>query len=405
MRIRTFQGLRPAREAAAQLVSLPYDVVDTEEARQLAADNPLSFLHVVRPEIDFPKGQDPYADAVYAQAATNLRRLIDDRHLVRESEPCAYLYQLEMGNHRQCGIVALSHVDDYDQDRIRKHEKTRVAKENDRTRLTDTLSANTGPVFLTYQQTDALRDLSESGRANAPLYDLTTEDNIRHTVWKLTGAEALANGFAEVPFTYVADGHHRAASAARVARERREANPQHTGDEDYNFFLTVLFPAEELKILPYNRLVTDLNGYSKGTFLQKLESVGPVSPVTNGQATAPAELRFYLGDHWHSLQLPIPPDADPVSRLDVSLLQNHILQPLLGIEDPRTSERVAFVGGIRGDAYLADQVDKGNMAAAFALYPVTVRQLMDIADAGQIMPPKSTWFEPKLRSGFFIHTF
>lgn len=405
MRIRTFQGLRPAAASVEKLVSLPYDVVNTAEARAMAEGNPLSFLHVVRPEIDFPEGQDPYAGEVYEKAAANLRQLQEDGHLQREDKPCAYLYELQMNSHRQRGVVALSHVQDYDEDRIRKHEKTRVEKENDRTRLTSTLGANTGPVFLTYRQTDALAGLMERAGEGEPLYDLATEDGIRHRIWRITEGDALRSAFEEVPQSYVADGHHRAASAARVARERREANPGHTGDEDYNWFLTVLFPADELQILPYNRVVFDLNGLEKGSFLQQLQTRGPVQEESDGQASRPGEIRFYLGDNWRSLHLPVPEEADPASRLDVSLLQDNVLQPLLGIDDPRTSDRVEFVGGIRGEAYLREKVESGEAGVAFSLYPVTVEQLMDIADAGQIMPPKSTWFEPKLRSGFFIHTF
>ncbi len=405
MRIQTFQGLRPAAASVERLVSLPYDVVNTAEARAMAEGNPLSFLHVVRPEIDFPEGQDPYADEVYKKAAANLSQLQQDGHLQREDKPCAYLYELEMNGHRQRGVVALSHVQDYDEDRIKKHEKTRVEKENDRTRLTSALSANTGPVFLTYRQTESLAGLMDRAGKGDPLYQLTTEDGIRHRIWRIEESDTLGSAFAEVPQSYVADGHHRAASAARVARERREANPEHTGEEDYNWFLTVLFPAEELQILPYNRVVHDLNGLEKGSFLQQLQKRGPVNEEQDGQTSRPGEIRFYLGDCWRSLHLPIPEDADPASRLDVSLLQENVLAPLLGIDDPRTSDRVEFVGGIRGESYLREKVESGASGVAFSLYPVTVDQLMDIADAGQIMPPKSTWFEPKLRSGFFIHTF
>ena len=405
MRIRSFRGLRPSSNSVEKVVSLPYDVVSTEEARALAADNPLSMLHVVRAEIDFPEGTDPYSDAVYARAVENFRKLQADGHLIRESEPCVFVYQQEMGGHVQQGIVALSHVDDYEQDRIRKHEKTRVAKENDRTRLTDEMSANAGPVFLTYKAVPELTAFMEEASGREPLYDVTTDDGIRHTVWRIPGGEEAMAAFSQVPRTYVADGHHRAASAARVARERRAANPDHTGEEDYNWFLTVLFPGNQLKILPYNRLVFDLNGLSPEAFLEKVRALGPVQEAVGDTPEAAGDIRFYLDGRWHQVRLQPDEDADPVSRLDVSLLQDRILDPILEIGDPRTSDRIDFVGGIRGTRYLQEQVDAGKAAVAFSVYPVSIGQLMDIADAGQIMAPKSTWFEPKLRSGFFIHTF
>lgn len=405
MRIRSFQGLRPAPESVERLVSLPYDVVSTGEARQLAADNPLSLLHIVRAEIDFPEGTDPYSDAVYARAVENFKRLQAEGHLVREAAPCLYLYQQRMGDHVQRGFVGLSHVDDYDRGLIRRHEKTRVAKENDRTRLTSDLSANPGPVFLTYRDEGKLESIMGNIVREQPLYDLTTPDGIQHTVWRIERTGPVVTAFAALPGTYVADGHHRAASAARVARERREANPDHTGEEDYNGFLTVLFPASQLKILPYNRLVLDLKGLQREAFLESLQTVSAVSEAAGDTPEEPGDIRFYLGDRWRAIRLEADPSADPADRLDVSLLQERILGPILDIGDPRTSERIAFVGGIRGTAYLEEAVQSGRAAVAFSLYPVTVDQLMDIADAGHIMPPKSTWFEPKLRSGFFIHTF
>lgn len=407
MRIRSFQGLRPTPEAAGDVVSLPYDVVSTEEARALAEGNPSSMLRVVRAEIEFPPGQDPYADEVYAQAVANFRRLQDEGKLVRESEPCIFLYRQEMGGHRQTGIMAVSHVDDYDQDRIKRHERTRVAKENDRTRLTREMRANAGPVFLTFRDDARLRSLVEGHSRSEPLYDWTAPDGIRHTVWRVPGGGEFVEAFKAVPATYVADGHHRAASAARVARELREENPSHTGDEDYNWFLTVLFPASELKILAYNRLVADLNGLSPEGFLEKVRAVAEVraGPETQSVPPEPREIRFYVGGAWHAIRLEPAPGADPVSSLDVSLLQDRVLGPILGIGDPRTDDRIDFVGGIRGTDFLEKKVDGGEAGVAFSLYPVLVDQLMDIADAGQVMPPKSTWFEPKLRSGFAIHTF
>ena len=404
MRMRTFQGLRPSHDSASKVVALPYDVVSTDEARALASDNPLSLLHVTRAEIDFPEGTDPYSDAIYARAAENLDHLVKEGHLIREEAPCLYVYQQEMGQHRQRGIVALSHIEDYAQDRIRKHEKTRVTKENDRTRLTAEINANTGPVFLTYRDVPDLTWLMDAAAAEAPLYDLVAPDGIRHTVWRVAAAEAILTAFAEVPLTYVADGHHRAASAARVGLERRNANPGHTGEEDYNWFLTVLFPDNQLKILPYNRIVHDLAGHTPGAVLDRIREVAPVESVTDPSPRETGEICFYLDGSWYRIQLNPTADADPVSRLDVSLLQDRILSPILGIDDPRTSDRIDFVGGIRGTDHLRERVDAGNGAIAFSLYPVSVEELMAIADANQIMAPKSTWFEPKLRSGFFIHT-
>jgi uncharacterized protein (DUF1015 family) len=405
MRIRSFQGLRPSSESVNKVVSLPYDVVSTEEARELAGGDPLSFLHVVRAEIDFPQGTDPYSDPVYAKAVENFKNLQDDGHLIRENSRTMYVYQQKWGDHVQKGIVALSHTEDYQQDLIKKHEKTRVTKENDRTRLTSEMSANAGPVFLTYKAIPELTEIMNSVSCGEPLYDLATDDGIRHTVWHIVDSELVSLVFSKVPYTYVADGHHRAASAARVGQERKAANPNHTGKEDYNWFLTVLFPDDQLKILPYNRQVFDLNGLSEPECLEQINAVAPAKEIDSDTPERAGDIRFYLGDKWYQIELAPEADADPVSRLDVSMLQERILTPILGVDDPRTSERIDFVGGIRGTAYLKEQVNAGKAAIAFSVYPVSIQQLMDIADAGQIMAPKSTWFEPKLRSGFFVHTF
>ncbi len=405
MRIRTFTPLRPRPELAPVIASLPYDVVTTEEARALAEGNPLSMLHIVRAEIDFPPGQDAHADAVYARAVENFRRLQAEGHLEREGAPCLYVYQQQMGAHTQRGLVALCLVEDYDNGLIKKHERTRRDKEDDRTRLTSDMSANAGPVFMTYRDVPEVTALMDAAAAAAPLFDFTAHDGIRHTGWRIEGGENVVRAFAQVPCVYIADGHHRAASAARVGRERREANPAHTGAEDYNAFLTVLFPASQLKILPYNRTVTTLRGRSPEAFLTELAKVGTLTPHAAPAPSAPGNVSVYLAGRWHGLRFSEPFGSDPVSRLDVSMLQDRVLAPLLGIDDPRTSQDVSFVGGIRGTDYLVAQVDSGAAAVAFSMYPTTLDQLMDIADAGQIMPPKSTWFEPKLRSGLFIHTF
>ncbi len=405
MRIRSYCALRPRPELAGQIASVPYDVVNTAECRALVEGNPLSMLRIARSDLEFPDDTDPYSAPVYAKAKENFGQLIAAGHLVRESAPSLYIYQQQMGAHIQTGVAALCHVEDYDNNLIKKHEKTRKDKEDDRVRHTSTLSANPGPVFLTYRDQTAIDEIVAHASAGEPLMSFVAEDGIRHTVWRVEAPEALVAAFKAVPCVYIADGHHRAASAARVARERREANPAHTGDEDYNWFLTVLFPAKQLRILPYNRLVLELQGRSARQLLAELGRVGPVTPATLASPTAPGSVHLYLEGQWHALALNPPAGADPVSRLDVSLLQDRVLDPLLGIDDPRTSKRIDFVGGIRGTRYLEEAVNAGRAAIAFSMHAVTVDQLMDISDAGQIMPPKSTWFEPKLRDGLFMHQF
>jgi uncharacterized protein (DUF1015 family) len=404
MRIHPFQGLVPTPAQAAEVACVPYDVVNAAEAAALAAGKPNSLLRVDRAEIDLPANTDPYSETVYAKAQANFVALQRAGVLVRESEPCIYVYQQQMGDHVQRGIVAGCHVDDYDRELIKKHEKTRKDKEDDRTRLIDTLSADTGPVFLTYRDQAAVTALVNAKTKEKPLHDFTAPDGIRHTVWRVAGGAEWVKAFGAVPVTYIADGHHRAASAARVARLRRERNPQHTGHEDYNWFLCVLFPASELKILPYNRIVLDLNGLSASDFLTRVKSIFGLVEGADPSPRAVGQVSMYLGGKWYGLTVKPEVNADPVSRLDVSVLQDKLLAPVLGITDVRTSKRIDFVGGIRGTGELVKRVDAEG-GVAFSMYPVTLGQLMDIADAGQIMPPKSTWFEPKLRSGLFIHTF
>ena len=404
MRIHPFRGLVPTPAAAPEVACVPYDVVNAAEAAALAAGRPHSLLHVDRAEIDLPAGTDPHADAVYARARENFQALQRAGVLVRETEPCLYVYQQRMGAHVQRGLVAGCHVDDYDAGRIKKHEKTRKDKEDDRTRLIDTLSADTGPVFLTYRDNAEVTVLVNAKTRERPLHDFTAPDGIRHTVWRIPGGAEWVQAFAAVPVTYIADGHHRAASAARVARLRRERNPRHNGGEEYNWFLCVLFPASELKILPYNRIITDLNGRSAADFLAKVKAAFGLQENAAPTPAAVGQVSMYLAGKWYGLRLPADAQADPVSRLDVSLLQDKLLAPVLGIHDVRTDKRIDFVGGIRGTGELVKRVDAAG-GVAFSMYPVTLAQLMDIADAGQIMPPKSTWFEPKLRSGLVVHTF
>jgi uncharacterized protein (DUF1015 family) len=405
MRIRAFQGLIPRADLAAELASPPYDVLDTAEAREIIAAQPHSFLRVVRSEATMPEGVDPYGQDVYEQARRNFDQLQKDGELVREDVPQIYLYRQIMDGHAQMGITAVCHADDYAAGLIKKHEKTRPEKEDDRVRLNTTLSAHIEPVFLAFESNAQIDALMKAAAETAPLFDFTAPDGVQHTLWRMPDAGAVTEAFAAVPHSYIADGHHRSAGAARVGLAKREANPHHTGDENYNWFPAVMFPQDQLKILAYNRLVTDLNGLHPEEFLVRVGHACRLSPSAPPVPARPGQVSMYLGGHWLGLEFDVPADADPVSRLDVSLLQDGILAPILGIDDPRTSKRIEFVGGIRGTDYLRAQVDAKRAAVAFSLHPVTMRQLMDIADAGQIMPPKSTWFEPKLRSGLFVHTF
>jgi uncharacterized protein (DUF1015 family) len=404
MQIKPFAALRPAPEKAAVLASVPYDVVDTAEARALADGNPDSFLRVSRPEIDLPDDMDIHDDRVYAQGAKNFADFQSRGILLREGGERFYVYRQIMGAHSQTGIVACCNIADYANDIIRKHEKTRKDKEDDRTRHCLELNANSGPVFLTYRDTAALDALVADVAHQKPLYDFTAVDNIRHTVWRVEGdAATWIEAFAQVPLAYVADGHHRAAAAFRAGQKRRAENPSHTGAEEYNWFLAVLFPESQLRILPYNRCVADLNGLTADEFLEKVKTIFKTEPVTDAAPGGAREVRMYLAGGWHKLTWD-EFEADPMGRLDVSVLQDRLLAPVLGIDDPRTNTRISFVGGIRGTGELTKRVDNGRDAVAFSMYPVTVAQMMDIADAGQIMPPKSTWFEPKLRSGLLVHT-
>ena len=407
MRVKAFPALVPGAGLAAPLASVPYDVINTEEARALAGENPHSFLRVERAELELPAETDPYSAEVYAHARANFEKFQREGYLVRESGPCVYLYRQIMDGRAQTGIALACHIEDYEGDLIRKHEKTRKAKEDDRTRLTDVLSANTGPVFLTYKDVAAIdRFVDEWTAAHEPTIDFVDDVAVQHTVWRVEESDAapILAALGEVPLSYVADGHHRSASAARVGKERREANPDHDGSEDYNWFLAVMFPASQLKILPYNRVVKDLNGMSADGFLKKLADGFRLD--SNGQKTPDGSesVCVYLDGQWHTLSWDSVESANPIDRLDVSFLQDHVLTPLLGIGDPRTDDRIDFIGGIRGTGELEKRVDGGEWAVAFSMYPTTVQQLIDIADAGEIMPPKSTWFEPKLRSGLFVYT-
>ena len=405
MRIKPFRALRPRPELAASVASVPYDVVNRAEAVALADGNPTSFLHVGRSDIDLPADTDPYDPRIYAGAKAALDRLIAEGTLVRDRTPSLFLYRLTMDGRSQTGVVGCVHVEDYERDLIRKHEKTRKDKEDDRTRHVLTLNAHAEPVFLTYRTAPAVDRLAEAAMREPSLYDFTAPDGVRHTVWRIADQKPWIQAFGAIPLAYVADGHHRSASAWRAGRERRDANPGHTGNEEYNWFLAVLFPRDQLRILPYNRLVKDLNGLTSAEFRAQLRLLGRVEPVDDPVPPAPGIFSFFFDGGWERLTIDpqLIDHKDPIRSLDVSLLQDLVLAPLLGITDLRTDKRVDFVGGVRGTAELERRVKSGEMVLAVSLFPTTVDQLLAVADAGAIMPPKSTWFEPKLRSGLFVH--
>ena len=404
--IRPFRALRPPADRAQQVASVPYDVVNTEEARALAANNRLSFLHVSRPEIDLPDDTNIYSDAVYRRALDNYEKLIKDCPLEAEAAASIYLYRLIMGEHEQIGVVACCSIDEYDRDLIKKHERTRRDKEDDRTRHMVVLRAQTGPVFLTYRaQRDIDTMVMETTMTNA-IFDFVADDGIQHTIWRVPDPVRFVQAFREVPYLYIADGHHRAASASRARAELRDQSFGHTGDEEYNFFLTVMFPDDQLQILAYNRVVRELNGLSKEEFLGSIRKSFDVKEDANAVPTEPGHWGMYLDGRWYGLSLS-GDTAKPVgvvASLEASVLQERLLDPILGIKDIRTDKRIDFVGGIRGTAELERLVNEGRALVAFSLFPTTVADLIRVSDAGEIMPPKSTWFEPKLRDGLLIHT-
>ncbi len=403
-----FNGLLPTQERVEQVAAVPYDVVNSNEAADLAAGNPLSFLHVSRPEIDMEPGVDLHSDAVYAKAAENFAKLCQTAPLELDSDKHLYIYRLKMGDHVQTGVIGATSSDEYKRNLIKKHEKTRQDKEDDRTRHVMTLRSHTGPAFLTYQDSTEITALVDKLSQSAPLFDFTAPDGIVHTLWRVDTEQSkqLAELFTKVPYLYIADGHHRSAAAARVAAECKPNNPNHNGDEDYNRFLSVTFPASQLKILSYNRAVHSLNGLSDAELFAQIEKSFIVSDASDPIPTAPGQFCMYLSGKWYLLETRQNiAELGVIERLDVSILQDNILAPLLGIDDPRTSKKIDFVGGIRGTAELEKLVDSGKAAVAFSMYPTTVQQLIDIADADEIMPPKSTWFEPKLRDGLVCHNF
>ena len=398
--LKPFAALRPKPELAALICELPYDVMSSDEARAIAAGNPLSFLHVSKPEIDLPPGTDPCAPEVYKQGAENFQKLIRDGALKQDSQPCFYLYRQIMGKHSQVGLVAAASCEEYLNGAIKKHELTRPDKENDRVRHIEALNSQTGPVFLTYRANAELDKFVAKKISQKPDVDFTAKDGVRHTAWVIAdedGIKFIETQFSTIPFLYIADGHHRNAAAARVFRSRQGAG--HSGQ-----FLAVIFPHNQMQILPYNRVLKDLNNWTPAQFLKKLETLFVISKKGNATPKRKYELGFYFQGKWQTLSLQpkvLPKDA--IENLDVTLLQKNILVPIFGIDDPRTSQRINFVGGIRGTAELEKLVNSGEYACAFSMFPTSIEDLMAIADAGGIMPPKSTWFEPKLRDAMFCH--
>ena len=428
--IKPFAALRPKPELAPKICELPYDVMSSAEARDVAAGNPLSFLHVSKPEIDLPAGTDLYAPEVYAKGRENFQKLIADGALRQDAQPCFYLYRQIMGQHSQSGLVAAASCEDYLRNIVKKHELTRVDKEDDRVRHIEALNSQTGPVFLTYRANAALDELFKKKTAETPDIDFTAQDGVRHTSWVISDAKTIQfieAEFGRIPFLYIADGHHRSAAAARIYQSRRSGTALRapspplgekdgmrgfggqggSGVDDSARFLAVIFPHNQMQILPYNRVLKGLNGLSPAQLLEKLDAVF-ILKAHPGGAVQPArkhELGLYLEGQWHTLNFrpQFAATNDPIERLDVTLLQKFVLAPLFGIDDPRTSKRINFVGGIRGVGELEKLVNGGDYACAFSMFPTGIEDLMAIADAGGIMPPKSTWFEPKLRDAMFCH--
>ena len=407
--IKPFRALRPVPEHAADVAAPPYDVLNTAEARVRAAGRPWSFLHISKPEIDLPENTDPYAPEVYAKGAENLQAQIDAGILMRDAEPCYYVYRLRMGDHEQTGLVFTGSVADYDVNRIRKHEFTRPQKEDDRVRQITALNAQTGPVLLAYRSSAEVAHIVAAVTANAPVYDLVADDGVGHTLWIMDDPQQIdriTELFDAMDALYIADGHHRSASGSRVAHARNESEGTTEGDNSWDYFLCVAFPHDQTRILDYNRVIRDLNGLTADELLEKIaaaftvtESDGPAKPAK------PEQFGMYLDGRWYRLDIDPDrvPDDDPVARLDVSLLQDNLIAPLLGVNDPRTDDRIDFVGGIRGLGELERRVDSGEMQVAFALYPTSMEALMAVADVNEVMPPKSTWFEPKLADGLVSH--
>ena len=407
--IKPFKGVRPTKELAEKVAALPYDVMNTEEARQMAAGNEASFLHISRPEIDLPKWTDIHSDQVYDRGHENLQSFLARGVLVQDASERYYIYRQKMAGITQTGLVVCAGVDDYQSGAIKKHELTRADKEEDRVRHIDALNANDEPVFYTYRNDPVISGAIEKETRGEPLYDFVTDDGVSHTLWSVADPDQirmLTERFAAIPTLYVADGHHRSAAASRVRDLRKNANPNHQGSEEYNFFLTVIFPDNEMTIMPYNRVVQDLNGRTVAEFMARVAERFEVTPIA--AALSPVrrhQFGMYLAGKWYELiaREGSFPENDAVAALDVSVLQDNLLSPVLGVRNPRTDQRIHFVGGIRGVAELEREVNSGEYQVAFSLFHTSIEELMSLADEDKIMPPKSTWFEPKLRSGLFVH--
>jgi len=403
-----FRALRPKPEYAKDVASRPYDVLNAQEARQEAEGNKYSFLRVIKPELELPDDIDPYGANVYNQGLENLNFLRSEQIIEKDATPSFYIYRLTMDGREQTGIVGCCHYQEYYDGHIKKHELTRTAKENDRVRHVETQNANAEPVFFSYRGLDSINQVITNATQSDPVYDFTADDGIRHELWVIDDESSISrieNDFKSVPDLYVADGHHRTAAAARVGQQKKDNNPNHDGTEEYNFFMAVLFSDDQLKIFDYNRVVQDLNGMSTDQFKEKLQRIFEISELESAQSPSiKGVFSMYLDKKWYSLNPKEVISSDnPKENLDVTLLSEKVLDPILGIQDLRKDTRIDFVGGIRGLSELERRVDSGEMAVAFALFPVSMAELLAIADAGEIMPPKTTWFEPKLRSGLFIH--
>lgn len=405
--IRAFRGIRPAAGKEADIAALPYDVYNREEARKAVEGKPLTFLRIDRAETQLSEETDIYAPEVYQKAKELLWGMVENGDFVQDDKPCYYLYELTMNGRSQTGIVACASIDDYLNGMIKKHENTRREKEEDRVRHVDICDAQTGPIFLAYRNQESLKKIVADVKAGTVLFDFTSEDGIRHRGWKIADTEkisAIYEAFHQMNALYIADGHHRAASAVRVGVKRREEHPGYTGEEEFNYFLSAIFPDDELMIMDHNRVVRDLNGLTPEEFLSGIKKVFDVETLDKAEhPKRKGQVTLFLEDKWYLLTLkPEYGNCDPVEGLDVSILQKQILEPVLGIQDPKTDKRIDFVGGIRGLSELERRVHT-DMKAAFAMYPTSIGELFAVADAGLLMPPKSTWFEPKLRSGLFIH--
>ncbi len=408
--VKAFKAVRPKKELASNVAALPYDVMNSDEAREMVNNNPYSFLHVDKAEIDLDPSVNIYDKKVYEKAKENLYNMIKDEVLIQEQEECLYIYRQIMNGRVQTGLVACTSIDDYINDVIKKHEHTRADKEQDRINHVDYCDANTGPIFLTYRNKDEITEIIDKWTKKEPVYVFTSEDGISHIVWVINCKDTinkLCSLFQDVDYLYIADGHHRAASAVKVALMRRSENPEYDGKEEFNYFLSVIFPDKDLYIMDYNRVVKDLNGLSTEKYMLKVSEKFEISLYEGEGQYKPSSKHtygMYLDGKWYCLKAKEGTynAKDPVDRLDVSILQNNLLDPILGIKDPRTDKRIDFVGGIRGLKELEKRVENG-MKVAFSMYATTIEDLMDIADAKKVMPPKSTWFEPKLRSGLFIH--